>query len=211
MRKIILMLFILFLGMGVNKATAQADELAQLALNIEKLAQFKSVLSDLKKGYQILSTGYNTVKDVSKGNFDLHKAFLDGLMEVSPTVRRYYKITRIIENQLELIRTYKAAYHRFRSIENFKDGELEYIAGVYGHLMKESLSNLEELLTVTTAGKLRMSDDDRLKAIDRIDADMEDKLSFLRSFNNNTSVLAFQREKEKTNLKTSFQLNGVNK
>jgi hypothetical protein len=37
---------------------AQATELAQLALNIEKLAQFKQILADLKKGYEILSGGY---------------------------------------------------------------------------------------------------------------------------------------------------------
>ncbi len=60
-------------------------------------------------------------------------------------------------------------------------------------MFKESLQNLDDLATVLTANKLRMSDDERLKAIDGIFADMEDKLEFLRYFNNKATVLAIQR------------------
>ena len=61
------------------RASAQSAEIQQLLLNVEKLTQFKQILSDMKKGYQILEGGYNTIKDISEGNFSLHKAFLDGL------------------------------------------------------------------------------------------------------------------------------------
>ncbi len=74
MKKIILVCSICFAGMCLSlKVSAQADELAELALDIEKLAQFKQILSDLKKGYEILFGGYNTIKNISKGNFELHK------------------------------------------------------------------------------------------------------------------------------------------
>jgi hypothetical protein len=56
---------------------------------------------------------------------------------------------------------------------------------------------MDELTAVVTADKLRMSDDERLKAIDRIYLDMQDKLIFLRSFNHSTSVLGLQRDREK--------------
>jgi hypothetical protein len=49
---------------------------------------------------------------------------------------------------------------------------------------------------VITANKMRMSDDERLASIDKIYADMQDKLMFLRNFNNNAAVLALQRAKE---------------
>jgi len=42
------------------------------------------------------------------------------------------------------------------------------------------VKNLDELAMVITAGKLRMSDDERLQAIDRIYASIEDQFSFLR-------------------------------
>jgi hypothetical protein len=48
---------------------------------------------------------------------------------------------------------------------------------------------------VITAGKLRMSDDERLQAIDRIYITIVGQFSFLQDFNNSTGVLSVQREK----------------
>ncbi len=56
-----------------------------------------------------------------------------------------------------------------------------------------------------------MSDDERIKAIDLIDEEMENKLSFLRYFNNNTTVLSLQRTKERNDLNTIRGLHGVSK
>lgn len=204
MKKIIMVLFALSSMLtGLSRANAQADEIAQLVLNIEKLAQFKSILSDMKKGYDILSGGYNTVKDISEGNFNIHKQFLDGLMEASPTVKNYRKVSGIINYQILLVKEYKAAYKRFSSSGHFKAKDLNYINQVYDRLFKASLKSLDELFLVITSGKLRMSDEERLQAIDRIYGDMETSLQFLRHFNNETSMLSLQREKERISIQNS--------
>ncbi|MBL7735195.1 MAG: TerB family tellurite resistance protein [Terrimonas sp.] len=211
MKKLIIIISLSFLGiLPAFRASAQADEIAQLVLNIEKLAQFKQILSDMKKGYEILSGGYNTIKNISEGNFSLHKAFLDGLMEVSPTVRNYRRVADITNYQIILVKEYRKAYERFRQDNNFNADELAYLGRVYDNLFKESLRNLDELLTVITAGKARMSDDERLQAIDRIYADMQDKLTFLRHFNNNTTILAVQRAKERNDAQTIRKIYGLN-
>ena len=212
MKQIIILIFFISTGMGFTQhASAQAQELEELALDIEKLAQFKQILSDLKKGYQILDGGYNTIKDISQGNFSLHKAFLDGLLSISPTVAKYKKIVTITDNQLELIKEYKNGYKRFQNDGNFNPDELEYIGKVYSNLVDESAKNLESLLNVITANKLRMSDDERLKAIDVIDEEMENKLSFLRFFNNNTTVLSLHRTKEQNDLNSIRSIHGISK
>jgi len=77
-------------------AKAQADELAQLALNIQKLSQLKKILQNMYNGYQIISKGYNTVKDLSQGNFNLHEVFLNGLYAVNPAIKNYKRIPGII-------------------------------------------------------------------------------------------------------------------
>jgi DNA repair ATPase RecN len=211
MKKLILIMSLSFVGMlPAFRASAQADEIEQLLLNVEKLAQFKQILSDMKKGYQILEGGYNTIKNISEGNFNLHKAFLDGLMEVSPTVRNYRRVADIINYQIVLVKEYRNAYDRFKRDNNFNTDELSYLGRVYDNLFKESLRNLDELLTVITAGKTRMSDDERLQAIDRIYADMQDKLMFLRHFNNNTTILAVQRAKERNDAETIQKIYGIN-
>lgn len=212
MKKAVITLFFIVAGLGItNSANAQAQELEELALDIEKLAQFKTILSDLKKGYEILSGGYNTIKDISEGNFNLHKAFLDGLLAISPAVAKYKKIITITDNQLELIKEYKNAYKRFKNDGNFNPEEIGYIGKVYTNVVDESAKNLEALLNVIIANKLRMSDDERLKAIDIIDEEMQNKLSFLRYFNNSTTVLSMQRTKEQNDLNIIRSLHGVEK
>lgn len=193
-----------------SRVAAQSQEMQQLILNIEKLAQFKQILADMKKGYQILNGGYNVVKDLSKGNFSLHETFLDALMQVSPTVRKYKRVGDIIHYQVLLVKEYKAAFNRFKNSGNFNSEEIAYLEKVYSKLFKESIRNLDELTTVISSNTLRMSDDERLFAIDKVYADMQDKLSFLRNFNNNTSVLGIQRTKERNDINAMRSIYKVN-
>ncbi|KIA92245.1 hypothetical protein OC25_17565 [Pedobacter kyungheensis] len=181
--------------------SAQSQEVQQLVLNVEKLSQLKNILSDMKRGYEVIAKGYKAVKDIAQGNFSLHQVFLDGLWLVSPEVRRYYKIAEIISYQKDLVLEYKAAYKRFSSGGNFSVSELDYVSKVYGKLVEESLDNLDRLAMVITANKMRMSDEDRLMAIDQIFAEVEDQLIFLRSFNHKTSLLNVQRQQEKSEIK----------
>lgn len=209
MKKIIVLLIVLNTCM-ISKLSAQSEEVQQLLLNIEKLVQFKQILSDLKKGYQIISTGYSTIEDLSQGNFNLHKTFLDGLMMVSPSVKKYKRIADIINNQIMIVKEYKNAFNRFKQDGNFNPDEIEYIGKVYSNLFKQSLKDLDELTIIITDNKLRMSDDERLEAIDRIHNNMQDKLLFLRHFNNNTTILAVQRAREKNDAATMKKIYRIN-
>lgn len=175
----------------------QTQEATQLLLNYEKLKQLEEILDNMYKGYKILSQGYNRIKNIAEGNYSLHQVFLDGLFAVNPSVRNYKRIPLIINYQLALMKEYKRAYNRFRNDPNLTVSELRYLESVYTYLVKQSLRNIEELTMIITASKLRMSDDERMRAIDRIYFDMESKLSFLRYFNNSTQLLALQRAKEK--------------
>lgn len=209
MKGIRILIGIICFGLFANNAKAQGEEAQQLLLNVEKLAQFKQILSDMKKGYEILNGGYTTIKNLSEGNFNLHKGFMDGLMAVSPTVKNYKKVADIIRFQKILLRDYKTALNQFKGNELINANELSYISGVYNQLIKKSLDNLEDLTMVVTANKLRMSDDERLQAIDRIYDDMQDKVVFLRNFNNETSIMALQRAKEKKDAGTMKSIYGL--
>jgi hypothetical protein len=190
-----LWLIILFAGFS-HRSIAQQFEIEQLLLNVEKLAQFKQILQDMKDGYEILVQGYGFIKNVSEGNFNLHDAFLSGLMQVSPTVRKYKRIAEIVEMQIILTRQYKLALKRFRASELFSESEMNYLANVYAQLFKKSMRNMEDLTTVITTGQLRMSDHERLEMIDQIHADMTNKLAFLRSFNDDNAQLLINKIRE---------------
>jgi hypothetical protein len=193
-----------------QKASAQVStgqDMQQLLLDIEKLTQFKAILSDMQSGYTILTQGYGAVKDISQGNFNLHSAFLNSLMAVSPEVRKYGRIADIIANQASIVSEYKSAWKQANASGHFNAHELLYINGVFTSLLNQSVDNLTNLANVITAGNLRMSDAERLQVIDGIYSDTQNKLIFLRDFNNKVAILALQRQKEQNefnNLKTLY-------
>ncbi|TWR24777.1 TerB family tellurite resistance protein [Mucilaginibacter pallidiroseus] len=180
----------------VHLAKAQGQELQQLLLNIEKLTQLKSILTDMKTGYQIYQKGYSTISSLSQGNFNLHDVYLNGLLQINPAVKNYGRVAEIMSQQASLLSEYKKAYSKFRQSGSFSGGELDYMGKVYSQLVKQSLDNINELTNILTASKLRMSDDERIRAIDRIYASSTDKLQFLRYFNRNGILLSLQRTKE---------------
>jgi hypothetical protein len=53
---------------------------------------------------------------------------------------------------------------------------LDYFSSLSANLLSASLRNLDELTMVLTPGELRMSDAERLAAIDRIDRAVADRL-----------------------------------
>jgi hypothetical protein len=211
MKTIKRIVFAVFLCMGSQTgAIAQSQEAQQLLLNWEKLRQLEEILDNMYRGYKILDKGYTTIKNIAQGNYSIHQLFIDGLMAVNPSIRNYKRIPFIIEYQKLLLKEYQRAYNRFRQDPNFKLEEIEYLANVYKFLFDASLRNIDELMMIITATKLSMSDDERMQAIDRIFFDMEDKLIFLRAFNNNTQLLVIQRARARNDVETMQKLYGVN-
>lgn len=205
---------VIWLGMAILlnlpvSAKAQGQELQQLLLNIEKLTQMKSILADMKTGYQIYQQGYGAVSSISKGNFNLHSTYLNGLLAVSPAVKNYSRVAEILAMQSSLLREYKTSLNRFRQSGVFSIAELDYIANVYSRLGSGCLDNIGELTNILTASKLRMSDAERIQAIDRIYFSSIDKLQFLRSFNRQGIALSIQRTRDGTSVQNVKELYGL--
>jgi hypothetical protein len=198
MKKIFL---ILLLGLGFAQAKAQTTDLVQLILDIEKLTQLKGILTDMKTGYNLINGGYNQVKSIAKGNFNLHQTFLNGLLAVSPAVARYGRVADIVLEQGYIVTEYTRTFSQAKQSGRFSADEIAYLGNVYTTLLQQSLLNLSQLADILTAGKLRMSDDERLRAIDHIYADTDDKLTFLRHFDQQATILAVQRQNEQNDIR----------
>jgi hypothetical protein len=207
-KKLFFLLLTVILGFATDGFT-QSYEISRLILDIEKLSQLKYMLSDLYKGYETLKTGYATIKDISEGNFNLHKAFLDGLLAVSPAVQKYERIVNILDLQTKIIEETKTSLNRYRQNTHFNADELEYIGQVYVSLDDKSATNLENLLRVLTAGSLRMSDAERLAEIDRIYFDTRDQFLFLRKFNNGADLLTLNRSNQDNEVLTLWNFYGI--
>jgi hypothetical protein len=193
-----------------SKSFSQTQAIQQLLLDVEKLTQLKSILTELKEGYQIVSNGYTNIKNISEGNFNLHDIFLESLLEVSPAVKNYGRIKDIIDAQLTLVKEYKNALKQFKESGEFSIDDINYLEKVYANLFNHSLDNLQTMIMVITAGKLRMSDDERINSIDAVWKEVSQELTFLRHFNNEARILCLQRAKDKNDFSTMEQLYDVN-
>jgi hypothetical protein len=206
MKKITVFVILLFLCFS---SFGQVQEMEQLALDIQKLAQLKAMYQSMVNGYNTLSKGYSSVINISKGNFDLHKNYLDGLLAVSAPVKKYGKVEFIASTQDLLERENNAGYRKCVSAHVFSAAELDMRQREGFKLLDESVKQLEELLLVTTPGKLRMSDAERIAVIDRIDAAMQVLLGSVRKLNVANEEITRLRMQGERDVRTMKVLNGI--
>jgi hypothetical protein len=201
MKRVTLMIM-LIIGCATAPSHAQstADATKQLLLDVQKLEDLKSILREMKKGYEILDKGYTEIRNIAKGRFELHKAFLDGLLAVSPSVRTYHRIGAILDAENNLAREYRQGRAQAYASGLFTGQELGYFERMYSTLYKRSQRSLDELTMVITAGELRMSDAQRLRSIDRVYTEISGQLRAVRQLNQETSLQATQRQHEKDEL-----------
>lgn len=205
----IVLLLVLLLDVGQGHAQSIGGLITQLILDDRKLGDLKNTLADMYKGYEIINKGYSTIRDIAKGNFNLHALYLDGLLAVSPAVADYPKVAGIIQTEYSIVSEYKAASGRWQADGHFTVSELNYISQTYSTLIRQSGKAIDELVMVLTAGELRMSDAERMGAIDGIYGDITGQLGFLRRFDGGVSVQAIQRLKAAGDIVTLRQLYGI--
>ena len=190
-------------------AQSLTDDIEQLQLDVQKLAQLKAILTEMYQEYELLHTGYERIKNLSQGTFDLHKAFLDGLLLVSPVVSGYPKVLDIVTKEANLMGDYQAAYGYFQRSGQFTPQELTGMALFYGNLVARCATDVEELTMLVTSGQLRMSDGERLTAIDRVDGNVTGQLALLHSFDDAAALQVVERAQEAKDVGAVRGLYGV--
>ncbi len=173
-------------------ARAQSDIQAML----KQIAKLEIYIIDLEKGYKIAQEGLTTISEIKKGEFNLHSIFFSSLESVNPSVAKYSKIAIIISDQLSIISAFKSLIQKLDNSGRITNAELQYIQVIYSNISDESMKTLNSLLAVLTDGTFEMTDDERIKRIDRIYEDMEDKYAFSQSFVSKASLLADDRSDE---------------
>ncbi|HRO41749.1 MAG TPA: hypothetical protein PLY79_10310 [Ferruginibacter sp.] len=213
MKKILLALLVFVSAAGSLKAQTFAEWFQQKKTQkkylIQQIAALQVYIGYAKKGYKIAKEGLNTIGGFTKGEFNLHTDYLNSLKSVNPEVRRYVKVAEIIALQVKIIQNYNRTYRQLNSSDAFSEDELAYIGRVYSRLLDDCDKTLDELITITTDGKLEMKDDERIERIDKLYLDMQDKFTFSQSFSNDAKSLAASRLNDKSDVQTSRVLQGI--
>jgi hypothetical protein len=162
----------------------------------QQIASLQVYAGYLEKGYQIANKGLTTIGDIKNGEFNLHKDYFGSLKSVNPSIAKDARIAAIIALQVSIVQQYKKCYGRVQQSSLFNSNEVDYVYTVFTHLLNDCTNDLTELISVTTIGQLQLTDDERLRRIDGLYKDMQDKYSFAQSFSNETGIMMVARMKD---------------
>ncbi|WKL50429.1 hypothetical protein Q1W71_11800 [Flavobacterium pectinovorum] len=198
---------VLFTALTTGNLHAQAKQQRML---LEQIAALQVYIGYAQKGYSAVKKGLNTIGDFKRGEFNLHTDYLNSLKAVNPKIKKYARVTEIIGLQIKIMKSYKSLYQQIQQDDLFHGDEVDYIRRVFERLIKNCDTNLDQLLTIVTDGKLEMKDDERMKRIDMIYQNMLDNYAFSESFSNETKILAVSKAAELKEAKNSRVLSGIN-
>jgi hypothetical protein len=176
---------------------------------LQQIASLQIYSGFLSKGYSIAKNGLNTVKSIKNGDVLQHTNYFNSQVTVNPQIKRYKKVADIIAMQISIAKQSAITMKSFRNNHHFTSTEINYLRGVFNTLLSACAKNLDELLNLITNGNLQMKDDERIKAIDKIYIDMQDKQQFARAFSNNAAGLSIERSNEENDIIISKKLNGL--
>jgi hypothetical protein len=213
MKKIILLLVIAALLFSELNAQTLNELFRQKASQrkylLQQIAALQVYIGYAKKGYNIVSGGINTIRDIKKGELNLHNTFFNSLKSINPKISRYAKVVDIITYHIRIIKLAKQTLQSIREANQFTAEEVEYCKKVFDTLLDDCVESIDELLAVITPDKLTMKDNERLTRIDKLYLDMQDKFTFCNVMSEDIGILAVQRMSEKIEINQSKLINGI--
>jgi hypothetical protein len=176
---------------------------------LQQIAALQVYSGYLSKGYSIAKNGLNTIKSIKNGDLLQHTNYFTSLVTVNPKIKKYKRVAEIIAIQIAIAKQSGNALKNFKNNHHFTTTEIKDLQLVFNKLLSECAKNLDELFSLITNGNLQMKDDERIKAIDKIYIDMQDKQQFTRAFSNSAAGLSIQRSNEANDIIISKKLNGL--
>jgi hypothetical protein len=184
-------------------SSASAQNSAILAM-LKQISLLETYIGYLEKGYDIARKGLKTIGDIKDGHWKMDTRFFNSLKNVNPKIKGYVKVAAIMDEQVQIVKLCSQLKK-----QAFNNDEVSYINSVVENLLNACETLVDELINVITDQKLQMSDDERIKGIDRIYDEVQDQYSFIKSFSEQAKLLIRGRLKEHNDINVSKKLRGL--
>lgn len=175
----------------------------------KQIVALQAYIEFAKKGYEIAQQGLTLVGNIKDGDFKLHRDFIGALSLVNPKIKNSQKVVDIISMQLRIVRNARVTLSNVSASGRYSPDEINYCRKVFNNVLEESLVSLDQLMNVITSGELEMKDDERMKQVEKIYIEMQDKLSFSAAFSEESTILGLQRKGEAIEINRSKIINGL--
>jgi len=176
---------------------------------LEQIAALQTYIGYAQKGYSLATKGLNTIQDIKHGDYTLHHNFFTSLTAVNPRIKTYSKVAAIVAMQISIASHIHAVIKDCKKAKQLTSAELDYLQQVFNNLLDDCGKNLDELIALITDGGQQMKDDERIKRIDKLYVDMQDKQVFAQSFSHSAKGLSVQRRKDKYDIEIIKKINGL--
>ena len=176
---------------------------------LQQIAALKTYIGYAEKGYSIVNNGLKTISDIKHGDFNLHNNFFNSLSSVNPQVKKYSKVAAIIAMQVSIAKLVHNTMKQCTDSKQLTVTELNYLQQVFNNVLDDCAKILDDLIALVTDGEQQMKDDERIKRIDMLFADMQDKQVFAQSFSHSAKGLSVQRRNDQYDNEIGKKLNGL--
>lgn len=212
MKKILIVSWILSLSLGVKAQTFKEwfeQKKTQIEYLVNQIAALEVYTNTIEKGYSIAHEGLTVIGNIKKGDFSLHSEYFSSLNRVNPQIKAYWKIADIIQTEVNIMKCCSRQNKMLHSSGAFTSGEVIYCSSVFTNLLDGCNDIIDQLIAITTNGRLQLKDDERIERIDELHAQIKDRDKFMRSFGSEILLLAIQRTRDQNDVKASKSLLGI--
>lgn len=201
------------LALGVSRASAQ------LVVTAPVLEVQSGVQTGLQNTMKVLSNAANKLvsqgvaeqeltKVFSEKNMLMAKNWYDGLQQVSGAVRDYRKVRLIFAKQTAIITQYSQAVEILRKSAYVRPEQLSAMTATYAKLLQESSNTISDLSTVVSPALFKMTDAERMRFIDQLDAKITDQAALVDYFTRRNFVMMQQQQQQAVDMQSLQALTG---
>jgi hypothetical protein len=189
---------------SVSDLFGQANKQKQYYM--QQIAYYNAFESELKQGYNVMKHGLAGIAAINTAELNLHTTYYASLKQPGSTVTNNTQVQDITSWQTEIVSSFSA----LSNLAGLTAGEQSYISAVQTNLLNACNADLTDLQNLLNYGTLQMTNDERLKRLAKIHADMQDKYQFSQSFCNSVRLLTAQQQQDLNDTQTLNNLYGNN-
>jgi hypothetical protein len=173
----------------------------QLKYLAQQIAANKVYIEYVQKGYKIAKEGLRTIASIKDGHLKIDADFFRSLKEVNPKIFNDPSLVALYGNYDRFHQTITGSLKLTRHNDMLTPDESSLLQKTLISLTERIIVSKLELRQLLTGYELQMTDDARLKRIDRVKDNVSELNQYARQITSEVEKLVLQRKREQREVK----------
>jgi len=176
---------------------------------LQQIAALQVYSDYAEKEYSIVTKGLDAIQNIENGDFNLNNKYFSSLFIVNSNIKKIDRVANIIALQVFITNQVRGIIKYCVKSGQLSPAEIKYLNKVFNNVLDECSKILDELFGLVTNGELQMRDDERVRRIDVLYANMQERQVFVQSFANAAKGLSVQRLNDHFDIDMENKLSGL--